>query len=218
MNRRLIAVVSSLVLATSLAACATGGSSSGDTSSPKSSTSAETTSSGSENSTETGSASSKVDTVTFNVERVDQGHEQATIKATFENGKDAWSVTTGQYPMAQLSSFTCIGSNSGRYYYVEAGTVVALDEQTGSIAWKNSDNVGAPADRCFAFGSDGTLYIAGYLSSEVVAIDSTGRTVERFAFDENNYWPYQMSIVDGETLVVTFEHSSAANQTQSFSI
>lgn len=117
--------------------------------------------------------------------------ESAVISGTDQAGNVVWTYETGTYGMTQLYRISEIGVFVDTYYLVEDGAVIALDRSDGSVKWKNEEFAGGgPA---FDFGSDGNLYLCGYLGPDLFVVDPDGNTVYRKeSFNSDYYWPYEL--------------------------
>ena len=117
--------------------------------------------------------------------------ESAVISGTDQAGNVVWTYETGTYGMTQLYRISEIGVFGDTYYLVEDGAVIALDRSDGSVKWKNEEFAGGgPA---FDFGSDGNLYLCGYLGPDLFVVDPDGNTVYRKeSFNSDYYWPYEL--------------------------
>lgn len=60
-------------------------------------------------------------------------YEYATISGYSGTGKAVWNYKTPKYESTELDRVGEIGCKDGKYYFVQGGTVVALDVQTGNI-------------------------------------------------------------------------------------
>lgn len=133
--------------------------------------------------------------------------EYAMISGVDEDGELVWSTMTMVYDAAQLCQVTGIGLWNDRYYYVEGGSVVALDRETGSILWENADFGGCPAngDRACMILEDGTLYLTGYFGPDFMALDRNGNPIVRLAtLHPDYYWPHTLTL-EGDRLTITME-------------
>lgn len=144
----------------------------------------------------------------------DAGQEYATLTGVDNSGAIVWQYTTDAYDAAQLNRTSNIGSWEDRHYFVEDGSVVALDIQTGDVLWKNADFGGSPAgEEACLITKDGTAFVTGYFGPDVIIIDANGNTkwfVDQFSPDL--FWPYQVEIAEGQ-LVIYYE--SGPNQEKS---
>lgn len=133
--------------------------------------------------------------------------ESAVITGYDAEGNTVWSHTTESYEVAQMTRLHPIGVWENHYYYVEDGTVVALEKNTGELLWENGDFSGSPApnEASCMICDDGTLYLTGYFGPDFMVIDKDGNTVIRFAsLDPELYWPYRLHI-EYDMVVITME-------------
>lgn len=131
--------------------------------------------------------------------------ERALLTAVDESGNTLWSRWTESYECMQLDAVNELAANDGAYYYVEGGTVVALDLSDGTELWRNADFGGSASD--YAFGEDGTLYLCGYMGPDLFAVDAQGDTLTLIdVLDGALYWPYEMEYL-GDRLAIRFEGS-----------
>lgn len=143
--------------------------------------------------------------ITFETTYADSS-EYAVITALDEDGDIVWQNETEYYEIAQLARVSDIGLWEDRYYYVEDGSVVALDRETGDRLWVNADFGGSPADKsgCMIC-PDGTIYITGYLGPDFMAIDKDGQQLAYISIVHNDYyWPYEVQLEE-DLIVITFE-------------
>lgn len=137
----------------------------------------------------------------------DGGNEIGLFTAYNGSGEVAWSFTTS-YPAAQLSNVENIGIRGNRYYFVERGTVKSLNLADGSLIWENSEFGGSCTDNAFAFGDDGTIYLAGYFGPDFFAVDKNGNSIKKIAtLNEDYMWPYDVKYL-GDRLAISFEMGS----------
>lgn len=134
----------------------------------------------------------------------DTGYEQATISGMKEDGTVVWTYVSGKYEPAQLDQVEEIGMHNGMYYLCEGSSIIALDLNTGEKVWENTEFEGGGVSFCF--DEQGTLYISGYFSPDLMVIDKNGNTVLREAELDNSihYWSYELSCEDGYVFV-TYE-------------
>lgn len=126
----------------------------------------------------------------------DDGIESGVITGFDDAGEELWSYQTGEYELAQYAALDEIGVYGSTFYFVEAGTVTALNLKDGSILWKNEGFEGSPS--AHTFDENGTLYLCGYLSPDLYVIDESGKTVhETVTFDDAYFWPSDIT-VDGK--------------------
>ncbi|MEE1086927.1 MAG: WG repeat-containing protein [Schaedlerella sp.] len=148
----------------------------------------------------------KAETAEFEY-KFEGGKEFAIITGFDENHEAIWKYETGKYEAAQLERVSEIGTREDLYYFVEDGTVKAIQIEDGSIAWENSEFDGSGTG--FVFGEDGVLYICGYLGPDFFAVDKNGKTLCRIdMLDSDYYWPYEMEYKNRQ-VIITFEEGSA---------
>lgn len=132
--------------------------------------------------------------------------EYAIIKGVDSEGTKIWEYDTGKYEIATLDSVNEIGISGDRYYFVENGSVICMELQTGNIIWQNSDFQGSVSG--YIFNDNEVLFLCGYFGPDFYAIDGNGNTLALiYEFDESYYWPYEISI-EGDYAVVKMEGSS----------
>lgn len=130
-------------------------------------------------------------------------YEYAILTGVDDSGNVIWTYQTDKYMGADLDRVNEIAIRDGRYYFVEDGTIIALNISDGTVIWKNdSFSGGSPS---FTFGDDGTLYICGYYGPDFLAVDKDGNTLKRIdSFDSDYFWPYQIDYL-GNRIAITFE-------------
>lgn len=132
--------------------------------------------------------------------------EYAIIKGVDSEGTKIWEYDTGKYEIATLDSVNEIGISGDRYYFVENGSVICMELQTGNIIWQNSDFQGSVSG--YIFNDNEVLFLCGYFGPDFYAIDGNGNTLALiYEFDESYYWPYEITI-EGDYAVVKMEGSS----------
>lgn len=129
--------------------------------------------------------------VRVNFERFYEGlYECAIITGIDSRGDTIWTYQT-KYMAADLDCVSEIGVRDDCYYFVEDGSVIAMNLSDGTVKWKNDSFVGSGT--AFAFGDDGSLYICGYYGPDFFAVDKDGNTINRIEnFDSNYFWSYKM--------------------------
>ncbi len=140
-------------------------------------------------------------------ERMYEGNlEYAIIKGVDSEGTKIWEYNTGKYEIATLDSVNEIGISGDRYYFVENGSVICMELQTGNIIWQNSDFQGSVSG--YIFNDNEVLFLCGYFGPDFYAIDGNGNTLALiYEFSESYYWPYEIAI-EGDYAVVKMEGSS----------
>ena len=154
-------------------------------------------------------AAEGADSVTVDFTRLcDDNQECVVLTAEDESGNVLWSRQTESYESMQLDAVNELAANGGAYYYVEGGTVVALNLADGAELWRNADFGGSAYG--FTFGEDGTLYLCGYMGPDFFAVDAQGNTLAAIdMLDSGLYWPYEMECL-GDRIAITFEGSDDA--------
>ena len=130
-------------------------------------------------------------------------NEYACISGFDADGQLVWSHETDHYPMAQLERVSDVGQWERQYYYIEDGSVVALDVATGEVLWKNADFDGSPAgpDACL-INEDGSLYLCGSFGPDFFAVDAQGNTLKSIPYmSDEYYWAYKLEWVDSQIAV-----------------
>jgi hypothetical protein len=147
------------------------------------------------------------------VSSIEESTEFATINGTDADGNTVWTVETEGYPAAQLTAFADIGIYEDQYFYVENGSVVSLDVQTGSVNWKNPDFGGSPSQNCHLIDSEnGNIYLSGYFGPDFYAVDKSGTTLKRIQqVDSDYFWPCELT-VDGDNVTIKMEGTSNGEQ------
>ena len=142
------------------------------------------------------------------VSGIDGDNEYAVITGTDSSGDTIWTVKTDGFPAAQMAAFTEIGIYEDQYFYVERGSVVSLDVQTGRVNWKNPDFGGSPSEYCHLIdNSNGNIYLSGYLGPDFYAVDKNGTTIKRIeTIDSRYYWPKNL-VIKGDDVTIRMEGS-----------
>ncbi len=132
--------------------------------------------------------------------------EFAKIAGTDDSGREVWVHYTETYPMAQLVQVSAVGRWRNIYYYVEGGSLVALDTETGEPLWINDDFGGCPAnDQACLITQDGTVLLTGYFGPDFMVIDRHGNTLNRTeTFDSDYYLPYFIEMTE-DLVQISFE-------------
>ncbi len=123
--------------------------------------------------------------------------ECAYIMGLDEEDCPIWGCRTACYEGgAQLTSVSDILLHEDRYYYCEAGKIVALDAATGAVVWENNSFGGLMP--IGAVDSQGTLYLSGYFGPAFCAIDKGGNTLCRIEkMDVSDGCPKKIEAYDG---------------------
>ncbi|MCC8138627.1 MAG: PQQ-like beta-propeller repeat protein [Clostridiales bacterium] len=132
----------------------------------------------------------------------DQTQVFADIYAYDADGEYLWDYETDAYEPTELSRVYEIGQRNGCYYYVEGGTVVALDAETGEFLWENSE-FGGSGQSAF---SDAGICLTGFYGPDFFAVSYDGTTLcEIDSFGTEYYWASYIDIVDNTALVTLNE-------------
>ena len=78
-----------------------------------------------------------------------------------------------------------------------------IDLETGELLWeRNGEELGLSGGLCYAVGEDGTIYLAGYYSTDILAVSMDGTILWRNDADNSAiYWPYQIKVLGDEVVV-----------------
>ena len=150
--------------------------------------------------------------VTYNY-YTENGSEYAAIQGFDTAGNQLWVVTTALLPMAQLARVTDIGRYEDRYYYIEDGTVMALNVADGTVLWKNTDFCGAPLEDCVFIGETGRIYLSGYFGPDIAVIEPDGSTAMIEALSTDYFWPCRLEV--DEAAGIATVHMSAGPEGES---
>ncbi|MGN0342803.1 MAG: hypothetical protein ACI4DO_08415 [Roseburia sp.] len=127
--------------------------------------------------------------------------ECAVIHGLDKDGNVVWTRNTATCELTELDNICPIGIQETFYYYVEGGSVIALNLSDGEKVWENKEFKGASLQ--FLFGEDSTLYLCGYYGPSFFAVDKDGNTLANIsAFEEEYCWPDKLERV-GEYIEVT---------------
>ena len=141
--------------------------------------------------------------VEFESDFTDDYKEYAVITAEDADGEILWERRTDEYEATELDRVTELDVYEDRYYYVEGGTLVALNLADGSVIWENNEFDGASPS--WDISEDGTLYLCGYYGPDFFAVDQDGNTLKRIqTFDEDYYWASDI-LYDAGEVTVTLE-------------
>ena len=146
----------------------------------------------------------KVDSVSLTVKYNTNNTTYAIVEGKSNSGDVVWNYKTSEYPAAQLECASEIGQKDGIYYFVDGGTIVAANVQSGNIIWRNSDFGGASVKSTFA--ADG-IYMCGGLHPDLFVVDYNGNTILKIkTISSDYYWPSDIS-VDGDIIAITMTGS-----------
>lgn len=126
--------------------------------------------------------------------KTSDSQEYATLTGFDPDGNVVWSWDTDRCEVAQLERVSDIGQWQDRYYYVDDGTVVAVDAASGKILWRNGDFDGSPAGLdATLIDKDGTVYLCGFFGPDFFAVDASGNTLKKIdSLDDDYYWAYKL--------------------------
>lgn len=132
--------------------------------------------------------------------------EYGIVTGYDENNAKLWTYESRKYNGgAQFGSMWFVGTYGNTLYISENGTLLALDLSSGAIRWKNKNFGGVPT--ACAFDENGTLYITSYLSPDLFVVDKYGSVIQKIGeFDDNFYWPSQITLEDSVALITMDGH------------
>lgn len=134
----------------------------------------------------------------------DDYDEYAEIRGYDNEGNVVWKKETDRYQYTELRTINEICKSENRYYYVEDGSIIALNVADGKEIWRNNEYGGTAAIN-YAKDEDGNLYLTCYSGPDLFAVSSDGKTLVRTAqFYENLYCPYLISCSDKQ-IEITME-------------
>ena len=133
----------------------------------------------------------------YNFEMIDgsEPYTQAGVLRAFDSdGKMLWEYQTEDIEYSELETLQDIGRFGNGYVILADGELICIGSN-GSPLWINRDFGGGSAS--FVIDGD-TLYLTGYYGPELIAVDSIGRTVSRYAsLDSDFYGAYSLTLEDG---------------------
>lgn len=127
-----------------------------------------------------------------------EGQEFCVLTGIDPAGNTAWTYISESYDMAQLERLSDIGRFQDRYYFVEDGSVVALEVCTGDVLWINDDfGGGYSMEKSAMIDDDGCVYLCGFFGPDFFAVDAAGNTLQKIeCLDPDYYWAYRLEQVD----------------------
>lgn len=126
----------------------------------------------------------------------------AAISAYDKSGNILWNYETPEYEPTELPRVSEIGRKDKNYYFIQDGTVVALNAKTGKKVWENSDFDGSGTG--IALGED-AIYLCGYYGPDFYAISYDGKTLTRIDhFDKNYFWASKIEILGEQAAVYLY--------------
>lgn len=130
--------------------------------------------------------------------------ESAEIIAVSSDGSILWQYQSDAYARTELDRVGPIGTWLDRYFFVEGGTIIALDVPTGRELWRNTDySDAAPFETGSMIDEDGTIYLCGYYGPDFFAVSADGDTLCRIdSFSDQYYWAHTLQ-KNQQTITVT---------------
>ncbi|MCD8115652.1 MAG: DUF5067 domain-containing protein [Oscillospiraceae bacterium] len=129
-------------------------------------------------------------------------YEYAVITALSADGNIVWEYQTSQYERADLDRVSEIGWREDAYYFVEDGSVIAIDALSGEILWKNADFGGSGTG--VAFGEN-AIVLCGQYGPDFYAVSYEGETIYRIEqFYEEYYWACEVELQDNTAIVYMY--------------
>lgn len=129
--------------------------------------------------------------------------ESGTVTAKNTAGEVIWQFDTESYPAAELERIFELGIFDGVYYYVEGGTLKAVDIADGTVLWSNDEYRGASGG-CVYDEEKKLLYLYGYYVPDFCAVDTDGNTVKYIEVLDNDYYWASAIAIDGDSINITF--------------
>lgn len=115
----------------------------------------------------------------------------ATVTGYGKDGGTVWTYNTPSLEDLMLDRVDDIGQKGDAYYFVEDGSVVALDVQTGKELWRNGDFKGYGS--ISAMGD--AIYLCGYFGPDFYAVSYDGKTLARNEqFHKDYMWPFKIEL------------------------
>lgn len=133
----------------------------------------------------------------------DYSEEYCILTCTDIQGNIAWTRESGHYQAAQLYRLSYVGTFEDRCYYVEDGSLVALNLLTGEELWRNTEFYGSPASADAVYIDEyGFICLTGYFGPDLMVVDPNGNTVKYFnTLQDGYYWAYKLER-SGDQLVI----------------
>lgn len=78
-----------------------------------------------------------------------------------------------------------------------------IDLETGEVLWnRTSEELGLYGSLCYAVDENGTMYLAGYLGTDIIGVSLDGDILWRNDAEYSDiYWPYRIRVMDDEVVV-----------------
>lgn len=78
-----------------------------------------------------------------------------------------------------------------------------INLETGEVLWnRTSEELGIYGSLCYAVDKNGTMYLAGYLGTDIIGVSMDGDVLWRNDAEYDDiYWPYRIRVLDEEVVV-----------------
>lgn len=135
--------------------------------------------------------------------------ETCRITAT-SNGAQIWEYEGKTEVVTELDGVGYITTANGIVFVQNDWQVVALDERTGDVLWKSSEENGFSVSATTYDVKTGNLYICGYYGPTLIGFDKDGNTITRDKWTSESYWPCMLIPADEDfkQVKVYFESDS----------
>lgn len=127
--------------------------------------------------------------------------DRANIVGLDKNQNPVWIYRSSSDDNHQVSPIEEIGTYGNTYYFLDNGTLTALDIKTGKLLWQNTDIHLAGVSSFI--DTNGTIYLCGFLWHDFVVINTKGEMLKYIEmFDEDYFWPCAIEKKSGKIYVV----------------
>jgi hypothetical protein len=146
--------------------------------------------------------------VNFELEEISEGSDASAygiLHAYNDAGDEVWTYETEKVYVAQLDNLQAIGLVETGYLLLVDGDIVCVGVEgtyAGRELWRNTEFGGASAN--FDLDIDDNLYICGYFGPDLMVVDKFGKTVAKYDYLVEDYWPCELLYVDNG-VEMTFE-------------
>lgn len=140
--------------------------------------------------------------------RIVEGESTSVVRISFDAEDDASHAVVTAYddednvvwdyetPSCDPDSVSELGWRNDRYYFLQGGSVLALDAQSGKTEWENDDFGSSGTD--FVFGDDG-IYICSKKGPDFFAVDYDGQTQSLIIhLSDNDAHAEKIELKDGQ--------------------
>lgn len=140
--------------------------------------------------------------------RIVEGESTSVVRISFDAEDDASHAVVTAYddednvvwdyetPLCDPDSVSELGWRNDRYYFLQGGSVLALDAQSGKTEWENDDFGSSGTD--FVFGDDG-IYICSKKGPDFFAVDYDGQTQSLIIhLSDNDAHAEKIELKDGQ--------------------